>query len=79
MIQLTLRILPVTVISSCICRGVVGMGAARVLDGGVRCTDSRSLPLIIGTAAALVLFCLIITYVSARSIRKISVTELVTE
>ena len=39
----------------------------------------ENLPLIIGTAAALVLFCLIVTYISAGSIRKISVTELMTE
>ncbi len=79
MIQLTLRILPVTVISSCIA-AVLSVWVQRAFwmaAFGVRIPES--LPLIIGTAAALVLFCLIITYVSARSIRKISVTELVTE
>ena len=35
--------------------------------------------LIIGTAAALVIFCLAVTYICARGIRKISVTELMTE
>jgi hypothetical protein len=39
----------------------------------------ESLPLMIGTTTALVLYCLIITYISAGSIRKISVTELMTE
>ncbi len=79
MIQLTLRILPVTIISSCI----VAVLSVRVQRAfwmaafGVQIPES--LPLMIGTAAALVLYCLIVTYVSAGGIRKISVTELMTD
>lgn len=79
MIQLTLRILPVTIISSCIA-AVLAVRVQRAFwmaAFGVQIPES--LPLMIGTAAALVLYCLIVTYVSAGSIRKISVTELMTE
>ena len=79
MLQLTLRILPVTVISACIA-AVLSVQVQRAFwmaAFGVRIPES--LPLIIGTAASLVLFCLIVTYISAGSIRKISVTELMTE
>lgn len=79
MIQLTLRILPVTIISTCIA-AVLSVRVQRAFwmaAFGVHIPES--LPLVIGTAAALVLFCLIVTYVSAGSIRKISVTELMTE
>ncbi len=79
MIQLTLRILPVTVISSCIA-AVLSVWVQRAFwmaAFGVRIPESPTL--IIGTAAALVLFCLIVTYISAGRIRKISVTELMTE
>lgn len=79
MIQLTLRIFPVTIISSCIA-AVLSVWVQRAFwmaAFGVQILES--LPLMIGTAAALVLYCLIVTYVSAGSIRKISVTELMTE
>lgn len=79
MIQLTLRILPVTIISSCVA-AVLSVRVQRAFwmaAFGVQIPES--LPLMIGTAAALVLYCLIVTYVSAGSIRKISVTELMTE
>lgn len=79
MIQLTLRILPVTIISSCIA-AVLSVQVQRAFwmaAFGVQIPES--LPLMIGTAAVLVLYCLIVTYVSAGSIRKISVTELMTE
>lgn len=79
MIQLTLRILPVTIISSCIA-AVLAVRVQRAFwmaAFGVQIPES--LPLMIGTAAALVLYCLSVTYVSAGSIRKISVTELMTE
>ena len=79
MIQLTLRILPVTIISSCIA-AVLSVWVQRAFwmaAFGVQIPES--LPLIIGTTTALVLYCLIITYISAGSIRKISVTELMTE
>lgn len=79
MIQLTLRILPVTIISSCIA-AVLSVWVQRAFGMaafGVQIPES--LPLMTGTAAALVLYCLIVTYVSAGSIRKISVTELMTE
>lgn len=79
MIQLTLRILPVTIVSSCIA-AVLSVWVQRVfwmVTFGVQIPESLSL--MIGTAAALVLFCLIVTYISAGSIRKISVTELMTE
>lgn len=79
MLQLTLRILPVTIISSCIA-AVLSVWVQRAFwmaAFGVQIPES--LPLIIGTTAALVLFCLIVTYISAGSIRKISVTELMTE
>ena len=79
MLQLTLRILPVTIVSSCIA-AVLSVWVQRAFwmaAFGVQIPES--LPLIIGTATALVLFCLIVTYISAGSIRKISVTELMTE
>lgn len=79
MIQLTLRILPVTIISSCIA-AVLSVRVQRAFwmaAFGVQIPES--LPLMLGTASALVLYCLIVTYVSAGSIRKISVTELMTE
>lgn len=79
MIQLTLRILPVTIISSCIA-AVLSVWVQRAFwmaAFGVQIPESP--PLIIGTAAALVLFCLTVTYISAGSIRKISVTELMME
>lgn len=79
MLQLTLRILPVTIISSCIA-AVLAVWVQRAFwmaAFGVQIPES--LPLMIGTTTALVLYCLIITYISAGSIRKISVTELMTE
>ncbi len=79
MIQLTLRILPVTIISSCIA-AVLSVRVQRAFwmaAFGVQIPES--LPLMIGTATALVFYCLIVTYVSAGSIRKISVTELMME
>ena len=79
MLQLTLRILPVTIISSCIA-AVLSVRVQRAFwmaAFGVQIPES--LPLMIGTAASLVLYCLIVTYVSAGGIRKISVTELMTE
>lgn len=79
MVQLTLRILPVTVISACIA-AVLSVWVQRAFwmaAFGVQIPES--LPLVIGTAAALVLFCLTVTYISAGSIRKISVTELITD
>ena len=79
MIQLTLRILPVTIISSCIA-AVLSVRVQRAFwmaAFGVQIPES--LPLMIGTAATLVLYCMIVTYVSAGSIRKISVTELMAE
>ena len=79
MIQLTLRILPVTIISSCIA-AVLSVWVQRAFWMAVFGVQiPESLPLMIGTAAALVLFCLTVTYMSAGSIRKISVTELMTE
>ena len=79
MIQLTLRILPVTIISSCIA-AVLSVWVQRAFwmaAFGVQIPESLSL--MIGTAAALVLYCLSVTYISAGSIRKISVTELMTD
>ena len=79
MLQLTLRILPVTIVSSCIA-AVLSVWVQRAFwmaAFGVQIPES--LPLIVGTATVLVLFCLIVTYISAGSIRKISVTELMTE
>lgn len=79
MIQLTLRILPVTILSSCIA-AALSVRVQRIFwMAGFGVQIPESLPLIIGTAAALVLYCLTVTYVSAGSIRKISVIELMTE
>lgn len=79
MVQLTLRILPVTVISACIA-AVLSVWVQRAFwMAGFGVQIPESLPLVIGTAAALVLFCLTVTYISAGSIRKISVTELITD
>lgn len=79
MLQLTLRILPVTVISACIA-AVLSVRVQRIFwMAGFGVQIPESLPLIIGAAAALVLYCLTVTYISAGSIRKISVTELMTE
>ncbi len=79
MLQLTLRILPVTILSSCIA-AVLSVQVQRAFwMAGFGVEIPESLPLIIGTAAALVLFCLTVTYISAGSIRKISVTELITD
>ena len=79
MLQLTLRILPVTVVSSCIAAflSILVQRAFWMASFGVNIPEKPAL--IIGTAAALVLFCLAVTYISAGSIRKISVTELMTE
>jgi ABC-type antimicrobial peptide transport system permease subunit len=79
MLQLTLRILPVTIISSAIAAGlsIKVQRAFWMASFGVNIPEKPAL--IIGTAAALVLFCLTVTYISAGSIRKISVTELMTE
>ncbi len=79
MLQLTLRILPVTVISACIA-AVLSVRVQRIFwMAGFGVQIPESLPLIIGAAAALVLYCLTVTYISAGSIRKISVTELITD
>ena len=79
MLQLTLRILPVTIVSSCIA-AVLSVWVQRAFWMAVFGVQiPESLPLIVGTATVLVLFCLIVTYISAGSIRKISVTELMTE
>ena len=79
MLQLTLRILPVTILSSCIA-AVLSVRVQRIFwMAGFGVQIPESLPLMIGTAAALVLYCLTVTYISAGSIRKISVTELMME
>ena len=79
MLQLTLRILPVTILSACIA-AVLSVRVQRIFwMAGFGVQIPESLPLVIGTAAALVLYCLTVTYISAGSIRKISVTELMTE
>ncbi len=79
MLQLTLRILPVTILSACIA-AVLSVRVQRIFwMAGFGVQIPESLPLVIGTAAALVLFCLTVTYISAGSIRKISVTELITD
>jgi len=79
MIQLTLRILPVTVISSCIAAllSVLVQRAFWMASFSVNIPEKPVL--IIGTTAALVLFCMTVTYISARGTKKISVTELMTE
>ena len=79
MIQLTLRILPVTVVSSCIAAylSVLVQRAFWMASFSVNIPEKPVL--IISTAAALTIFCLIVTYISAGSIRKISVTELMIE
>jgi len=77
--QLTLRILPVSVVSSCIA-AVLSVWVQRAFWMAAFSVNIPENPfLTIGTAVALVLFCLIVTYISAGSIRKISVTELMTE
>ncbi len=79
MIQIALRILPAAVISA---------AAALLLTTyvnkcfwfavfGVMIQDD--LPVMISTAAAMVIFCLLVSYISAGRIKKISVTELMTE
>lgn len=79
MIQLTLRILPVTIVSSMIA-AVLSIQVQRAFWMASFSVNIPEKPvLIIGTAAALVAFCLIVTYISAGSIRNISVTELMTE
>ena len=79
MLQLTLRILPVTILSACIA-AVLSVRVQRIFwMAGFGVQIPESLPLVIGTAAALVLYCLTVTYISAGSIRKISVTELITD
>lgn len=79
MLQLTLRILPVTILSACIA-AVLSVQVQRAFwMAGFGVEIPESLPLVIGTAAALVLYCLTVTYISAGSIRKISVTELITD
>ena len=79
MIQLTLRILPVTIVSSMIA-AVLSIQVQRAFWMASFSVNIPEKPvLIIGTAAALAAFCLIVTYISAGSIRNISVTELMTE
>lgn len=79
MIQLTLRILPVTIVSSMIA-AVLSIQVQRAFWMASFSVNIPEKPvLIIGTAAAMVAFCLIVTYISAGSIRNISVTELMRE
>ncbi len=79
MAQLTLRILPVTIISSAIA-SVLSIQVQRAFWMALFSVNIPEKPvLIIGTAAALILFCLTVTYISAGRIRKISVTEIMTE
>ena len=79
MIQLTLRILPVAIVSSMIA-AVLSIQVQRAFWMASFSVNIPEKPvLIIGTAAALAAFCLIVTYISAGSIRNISVTELMTE
>ena len=79
MIQLTLRILPVTIVSSMIA-AVLSIQVQRAFWMASFSVNIPEKPvLIIGTSAALAAFCLTVTYISAGSIRNISVTELMTE
>ena len=79
MLQLTLRILPVTVVSSCIA-AYLSVQVQRAFWMALFSVNIPEKPLlIVGSAAALTAFCLLVTYLSAGSIRKISVTELMTE
>ena len=79
MTQLTLRILPVTIISS----GIAAVLSIQVQRAFWMASFGVNIPekpaLIIGTAVVLTAFCLLVTYISAGSIRRISVTELMTE
>lgn len=79
MIQIALRILPAAVISSVaavFCTFAVQKAFYITVFGIIM---PVKLPLVIASAAALVVFCVAVSYVSARRIKKISVTELVTE
>lgn len=79
MVQLTLRMLTVTIISSAIA-AVLSIQVQRAFWMALFGVNIPEKPvLIIGTAAALVMFCLTVTYISAGRIRKISVTELMAE
>ena len=79
MIQIALRILPTAIISSVIsavCAIYVQRAFWLAVFGVI---IPEKLPLMIGTGTAIVMFCLIVSYISAGKIRKISVTELMTE
>ena len=79
MTQLTLRILPVTLVSSCIA-AFLAVKVQRAFWMAMFGVNIPEKPLLmICSVAAVVLFCLAVTYVSAGSVRKISVTELMTE
>ncbi|MCR5165843.1 MAG: ABC transporter permease [Oscillospiraceae bacterium] len=79
MIQIAMRILPTAVTASVIavfCAVSIQRAFWMALFG---VQIAESLPLMIISALVLVLFCLAVSYISASRIKKISVTELVTE
>lgn len=78
MIQLTLRILPVTIVSSMIAV-VLSIQVQRAFWMASFSVNIPEKPVLIIGTAAMVAFCLIVTYISAGSIRNISVTELMRE
>lgn len=79
MMQIAMRILPTAVLSSVIAVfcAIFVQRAFWLAMFGIQIAES--LPLMIISAAVLVVFCLMVSYISARRIKKISVTELVTE
>lgn len=79
MIQIALRILPTALVSAVIAY-VLASYINKVFWLEMFGVENPTNVLLMASAAAgLVLFCLVVSYVSAGNIRKISVTELVTE
>ena len=79
MTQMALKIMPVTIVSVII-SGILGIVVNKVFwMSGFGSIAKTNVPVLIVMEILLVAFCYIVTYISAGKVKKISVTELMTE
>ncbi|MBP5192598.1 MAG: ABC transporter permease [Eubacterium sp.] len=79
MTQMALKIMPVTIVSVII-SGFLGVIVNKIFwMSGFGSIAKTNVPLLIVTGILLVVFCYVVTYISAGKVKKISVTELMTE
>ena len=77
--QMALRFMPVTILSMVIASVAVVFLNSAFWKGLFGTVATTNLPLILAVDILMILFCYAVTYIGAARIKKISVTELMTE